>query len=437
MKKSAELRQERAQKIAAQTALHTKAEAEKRSLNEPETTEFRGLQTEIATLSGKITDAEAYEANLRSISGSDSTEFNPEGEQTPAKRAFSLNTAIRSLINGTPLTGPELDAHEAAKRAAQEAGVGLSPGGLAVPLFSQRSMETRAEGQTVTGDGGAYGATTVATELQGPIDYLRPQPILEKMGAVFLTGLQGNIAFPKNKGGITAAWKGEVATADSTKDDWDEIEMTPKRLTVRVAISLQNLMQSSFDMEAYTMKVIRDEIANAIDRAGINGSGIGEPKGILNYSGINTLAMGVNGAAPTWPTLVNLETPVFVANANSAKMSYLSNPKVKGTLKTTPKQSGQPIYLMADNGDVNGYSFEVSNHVPSTLTKGTSSGVCSAAIFGDFSQMIIGQWKFLDITVDNISRKKDGYVEIIANAFIDVAVKQETAFAAVKDLLTA
>lgn len=435
MKKSAIFLQERAQKIAAQTVLHTKATTEKRSLTEEETTQFRALQTEIEGLTGQYQDALAYEENLRSLEGSEGVGFQKEGEKPAktAKRAFSLNKAIRSLINGVPLDGPELEANQTAQRAAQLSGIGLSPGGMAVPLFS----ETRADGQTVTGDSGAYGAATVATETMAPIDFLRPTPILEKVGAVFLTGLSGNISFPKNNGGVTAAWKGEVENSDLSKDAWGEIEMTPKRLTVRVLVSLQNLMQSSFDMEAYTMKTIRDEIANAIDKAGINGSGTGEPKGILNYSGVNTLAMGTNGAVPSWPTVVALETPVFVANANSARMNYLSNPKVRGKLKVTPKESGQASYLMAEDGSVNGYPFEVSNHVPSTLTKGTASAVCSAAIFGDFSQLVIGQWGFMDITVDDKSRKKDGYIEIIANVFVDVAVKQETAFTVVKDLLTA
>lgn len=431
MKKSAMLLQERAQKIAAQTALHTKATTETRSLNEEETTGFRALQTEIEGLTARYNDALAYEENLRSLDGGESL-LNPEGEKPKVKRAFSLNKAIRALITGAALEGPELEAHQAAQRAAQLSGIGLNPSGMAVPLFS----ENRADGQTITGDSGAYGATTVATEKMGPIDYLKPTPILEKVGAIFLTGLSGNISFPKNNGGVTAAWKGEVATADLTKDAFDEIEMTPKRLTVRVAISLQNLMQSSFDMEAYTMKTIRDEIANAIDKAGINGSGTGEPKGILNYSGVNTVVMGANGAVPTWEKIVALETPVFVANANAARMNYLSNPKVRGKLKVTPKESGQPIYLMTDAGTVNGYPFEVSNHVPSTLTKGTATAVCSAAIFGDFTQLVIGQWGFMDLTIDDKSRKKDGYIEIIANVFVDVAVKQESAFTVVKDLLT-
>jgi HK97 family phage major capsid protein len=92
---------------------------------------------------------------------------------------------------------------------------------------------------------------------------------------------------------------------------------------------------------------------------------------------------------------------------------------------------------MAPDGSVNGYPFSVSNHVPSNLTKGTASGICSAAIFGDFSQLIIGQWGFMDISVDNSSRKREGYIEITVNVFVDVLVKQPKAFTVIKDLLTA
>jgi hypothetical protein len=69
MKKSAELKQLRAQKIEAQTALRSTAVAETRDLNDDETTKFRSLQTDIEGLSGQINDAMAYEENLRSIGG--------------------------------------------------------------------------------------------------------------------------------------------------------------------------------------------------------------------------------------------------------------------------------------------------------------------------------------------------------------------------------
>lgn len=436
MKKSDQLKLERTTKLEAQKKLVDTARAENREMTDAENTAFDTAQREIEGLSTSITRSETAERNEALLAGATRIDGGQDDLEKPkAKRSFSLNAAIRSLLANQPLDGPELEAHNRATALAREAGVGMSAGGIAVPMFDSRSV-TRADGQTVGEDSGGYGGTTVATEKGAPIDYLRPEPVVEKAGATFLTGLVGNLSFPKNNGGVTAAWKGEVEEATNTKDAWGEVELTPKRLTVRVLISLQNLMQSSFDMEMYTMKVIRNEIANKLDKAALIGTGTGEPMGILNAVGTNSLAVGTNGGAPTWPVIVGLETPVFTANANAARMNYVSNSKVRGKLKNTVKEAGQATYLMDDAGNVNGYPYLNSNHIPSTLTKGSSSGVCSAAIFGDFTQLIVAQWGFMDITVDDKSRKKDGYVEIIVNCFADTAVLQPTAFTVIKDLTT-
>ena len=117
-------------------------------------------------------------------------------------------------------------------------------------------------------------------------------------------------------------------------------------------------------------------------------------------------------------------------------MAYLVNPSTKGKLKTTKHEAGDLGYLMAYDNSVNGYRAGVSTLVPKNLTKGTSTSVCSAGIFGDFSQLVMGEWGFMDLSVDDRSRKKEGYVEITANVFADVMVRQPKSFSVVKDWLT-
>ncbi len=423
MKKSAELKQLRAQKIAAQKALHTTAEGEKRGLNETETTSFRALQTEIETLTGQITDTLAYEANLRSVEGAEDVATQEEVEK-PAKekRTFSLNAALRSLVNGVALQGAELEANERGMVAARAAGIGVAPSSFVVPLF-----ETRADGQTVTEDAGAYGGNTVATAVLGPIDYLRPRPSVVKLGAVLFTGLSGNIQFPKNNGGVSATWEGETDEVVNTKTAWGKIEMKPRRLSVSVLISLQNLMQSSFDMEVYTMNEIRKAIEVEIDKDGLYA--------ILDHADVNSVAIGTNGGNLTLDAAIDMETAVFVDNADADTMNYVSNSKVRGKAKKTVIEAGQTEKLLQNN-EINGYAFANSNHIPSNLVKGTSGATCSALIFGDFSKLLLGQWGFMDLSVDDKSRKKEGYIEVTANVYLDSAVLEPTAFAVCKDITT-
>jgi len=427
MKKSAELKQERASKIAAQKDLTTVATTENRSLNETETTAFRGVQTEIESLTEQIKDAEAFEANQRSLEGSDPTGFKEDPKPEERKAVFSIHRAIRSQMknNTVVLAGAELEMHERAAKSASASNIPL--GGVAIELK---------RAQTVTGDAGAKGGSLVATDLQSPIDFLRPAPLMQKIGATYLTGLTGNLRFPKNEGGIVASWEGETDTTPESSNTYGYLDSIPKRLSVTVPISLQNLMQSSNDLEMYTINEINLAIANAMDVAAINGTGTGQPLGLLNNSNVNQVATATNGSAPSWDMIVDAETNVFVENANASRMSYVVNPKTRGKLKKTKHEAGDLNYIMGTDGAVNGYASETSNHIPSNLVKGTGTAL-SALVFGDFSQLLINQWGFMDLSVDEFSRKKEGLIEVTVNVFVDVLVKQPKAFSVVKGIITA
>lgn len=436
MKKLAELQQERAAKIKAQKALLDKRKAEKRDFSEDEATQFRSLNDEIDDLDQKIEEArsiEKAEKRAAELAGTPVDTTLGDGEETERKKMrkrYSLHRAIRSQMGGNnPLDGVEKEIHEETVKRAAAANIQIT--GVAIPAAEPK--EKRADGQTVTQDAGAYGANLVAEELQSPIEFLRPRPILESLGARMLTGLQGDIAFPTNDGGIAATWEGEVATVSATKNAIGKKTMKPNRLAVHALLSLQNLFQSSSNLERMTVEDINAVVGNEFDAKSINGSGSNnQPTGILNIGGVNSVAAGTNGAAPTWAHIVDMESKVYIANANAARMAYLINPATKGKLKQTKHSAGDLNYLMAMDNTINGYQAGVSNLVPANLTKGTGTDL-SAGIFGDFSQLIMGQWGFYDITVDNVSRKVDGYVALIVNTFLDCLVRQDKAFTVVKD----
>lgn len=426
MKKSDALKQERHAKNNEQLALINKAKGENRDFTDAETQEFDTRQAEIEALDSQIERAvkmETVEARAAAANGEPiGEERNAEGADKPV---FSIHRAIRSQLRSGVLEGVEKEVHERTAEEARKAKITTS--GIVIPL-------NRAA-QTVTGDSGAKGGNLVATDLQSPIDFLRPAPLMQQMGATYLTGLTGNLRFPKNEGGIVASWEGETDTTDETANTYGYLDSIPKRLSVTVPISLQNLMQSSVDLEMYTIGQINQAIANALDAAAVNGSGSGQPLGILNNSNVNSIATGTDGSAPSWDLIVDSETAVFVENANSARMNYLVNPKTRGKLKKTKHEAGDLNYIMGVDGNVNGYASAVSNHVPSNLTKGSGTAL-SAMIFGDFSQLLINQWGFMDLSVDEFSRKKEGLIEVTVNVFADVLVKQPKAFSVVKGLIT-
>ena len=87
-------------------------------------------------------------------------------------------------------------------------------------------------------------------------------------------------------------------------------------------------------------------LADAIDTAAINGSGSSnQPTGILNTSGIGSVAGGTNGLAPTLDHLMDLKKEVAVDNADVASCGFLTNAKVEGVLGKLKDSQSQ--YLLS------------------------------------------------------------------------------------------
>ena len=81
-------------------------------------------------------------------------------------------------------------------------------------------------------------------------------------------------------------------------------------------------------------------------------------------------------------------------------------------------------------------SFMVTNNVPSTLTKGSSSGVCSAMIYGKFSDLLLGIFGEVEILVDPYSAMQTGVTAVRILQAIDIKVRHAESFGAIQDITT-
>ena len=66
------------------------------------------------------------------------------------------------------------------------------------------------------------------------------------------------------------------------------------------------------------------------------------------------------------------------------------------------------------------------------LTKGTSTSIWHALIFGNWAELVIGLWG-LEIVADPYGLKKRGDVEVACILLADVGVRHSASFAAIKD----
>lgn len=311
---------------------------------------------------------------------------------------------------------------------------------VATRMLLQRAMMAGKVGQRdlVVGTSTA-GGNLVATDLLASsfIDILVNAMKVMSMGTTLLPGLVGNVAIPRATSGSTGYWVAENGAPTESQQAFDQVSLTPKTAGAFVDYSRRLLLQSSIAVEAFVRMDIARTIALMIDLAAINGSGSSnQPRGVINTSGIGSVAGGTNGLAPTWSHIVALETACAVANAPTNAMGYLTNAKVRGKLKTTEQfasTNGRPVW---EGSELNGYRAEVSNQVPSTLTKGTSSGVCSAILFGNWSDLIVAMWGGLDIMLDPYTGSTAGTKRVVALQDVDVSVRYPVSFAAMLDALT-
>ena len=154
-----------------------------------------------------------------------------------------------------------------------------------------------------------------------------------------------------------------------------------------------------------------------MDKACLEGTGTGgQPTGLLNTTGVNQVT-NFAAANPTFAEVVGLETAVALDNALMGNLAYILGAGMYGALKTTEKASGTAQFV-DDGSTINGYRSLVSNQA----TAGN-------LYFGNFSDVLIGLFGGLDLTIDPYTHSKSGTIRVVALQSMDVAVRHAQSFA--------
>ena len=317
-------------------------------------------------------------------------------------------------------------------------------------LVPYSALEKRA---TYVTSSATTGGNLVETDLLAEdfIEALRNESLLLTLGARTMTGLVGNIDVPRRSGVSTGYWLSSETTAiTQSESTFDQVSLAPKNYGILSKFSRQTLLQATPGIEELIRRDLQETIAQGVDLAILNGSGSsGQPTGIMQTSGIGSVAGGTNGAAITIEHLMDLEKEVLIDNAGGGNMAYLTNPKVSTALKKLRDSGSTGGFLWNTNleaigrgatpGIINGYQIGVTNQVPSNLTKGSTSGTCSAVLFGDFSQAMVGFWgNGLELAMSDSDSTDFAKANTAMRAIttIDVAIRQPSGFSVMLDATT-
>ena len=350
---------------------------------------------------------------LDNISNDKPLETGDIGMSKKEVRQFSVMKAINALANPTDRAAQKAAEFEfeCSEEAAKH--YGRTAQGIMLPPEVLSNWSTR--DLNASDDAGLVGQDFRPADF---IDALRNASSVMPL-ATNLNGLSGDVKIPKKTTASTAQFiSSEGGASGESEMVIGSVTMSPKTLGAFTDVTRQLMIQSSLDVENLIRDDLSKSMAIAIDNAALEGSGSsGNPTGITNTSGINTVSLS-SAAAPTFAEMVSIETAVAVDNALMGDLAYIIHPTNYGTLKTTAKDSGSGLFV-AENNQVNGYPVVVSAQL-----------TANNYVFGNFNDLLIGFFGGLDIVVDPYTSSSSGTVRVVALQSVDVAVRHAVSFCA-------
>ena len=314
---------------------------------------------------------------------------------------FKLIKAINDVANNRNLDAAAMAVNNKGIEEMRKSGVSYG-GQIQIPVSEMRSdITVSAEGEDV-----------VATDVYNILEPLRAKNVLIQAGAKFLTNLVGDVQVPVMNG-ANVSWEGETAAASDGAGSFDSVKLQPKRLTAYVDISKQFLVQDSASAEA----MIRMDLVNAINsklESTVLGSAAGTttmPAGIFNVATGETLTKITD-----FKGICDLEAGVEDANVIGECVYVMSN-KAKAAFRNMAK-SAKSTELVYNQGTIDG-----------TQVYNTSNVTGTNVAYGDFSQLAIGQWGAIDLTVDPFTKAAEGKVRLVINAYFDAKLLRSGAIA--------
>ncbi len=414
----------------------------KETLTDAEQTELRNAMQSEEKLNGEVELALQVEKRNAEQAAKNAKPVNHEVPNKEEKEMRNFSFA-KMVSEGRNVTGFEKEMLEESANEARSLGITAGGSYLSNKLLSA-IIAPIMEKRTMTAASGAGGGYLIPTIKLDWFDALFAYSIMEKAGFQKLSGLSANTDIPGIGTAITTGWAdGETGTQTPADPTLVNRSLTPKLLYGATNVSKRLLIQTNQSVEAMILQDIMKGMAQALQAAVINGAGSsGVPTGILATSGIQSVAMDTNGAAISFAKTMDLYKAVANANANLDMCKWITNPKVFAEAMQTPIDTGSGAMIIPYNsffggakGQIAGYDVLSTSSVPSNLTKGSSSEICSALLFGDFSQVVVGQFGGIDVVVDDATGARSGYRAITINQYNDVVVKQPGAIGAIKDIL--
>jgi HK97 family phage major capsid protein len=217
------------------------------------------------------------------------------------------------------------------------------------------------------------------------IDILDEENVMRKLGTRITTSGEHKINIAATK--PAAAWIEEGGALTFGDATFDQIILDAHKLHVAIKVTEELLYDNAFNLENYIMQQFGKALANAEEDAFINGTGTGQPLGILAATG--GADVGVTAKSATAITADELIDLIYSLKRPYRKSAaFLLNDQTLAAIRKLKDNYGQYLWqpsLQAGEPDrILGYAAYTSPYFPAV-----AAGKPAVA-FGDFSYYNIG-----------------------------------------------
>jgi len=351
---------------------------------------------------------DAYQANVERM-------YTQLGISNKERRVFSIARAITGL-NEPRQRGYEWEvAEQTVKASGYRAKTNNSlvlPTGLG--LIDQRRDLTAlsdSNGGYLIGTGNIGGSF---------IDMLRPELVSSQIGATFLTGLKGDVAIPKQTAAATAYWlTNESTSITESQITLGQLPLTPKTVGAYSEFSRQLLLQSDPAADWIIANDLTKVVAQAVDAAVFAGTGInGQPLGVEGTSGIGAIASG----ALTYAKALEFLTNVATANAlNVETCAFVTTPTIAIAALQRQRFTGTDSPVWEGNTR--------AGKICGVTARSTANVATGHVLFGDWSDVVIGEWGVLELAANPYADFKAGITGVRCMYSVDIGVRRPGVFA--------
>lgn len=312
---------------------------------------------------------------------------------------------------------------------------------LPQPVLDRRSLAGPGVRSLGTSDLTA-GGSLVGTMHLNPLTFSAARyaaSVLGPAGATFVPLTVGDAEVP-TIGKADTSWVGEAT------------EITESTPSTQLASFVMRTVAAHVDVERRLVKagigaMLFPELGRALgeaeERAAFAGVGYAlQPLGIVYTEGVTVGALGTNGGLPSYDALLDLTGPVLNADAPRGSLGFITSATMRDTLaRITVRADGKEIFVWQApqrpdaDGTIGTFPAWATTACPNNLTKGSAAGICSAIIFGAWSDLAVARWGGVDVIVDPYSLASQGIVRVLAYADLDVVVTRPDSFAMILDAL--